>query len=207
MSLDGSVVDEVLADGIPGAWSPDGSTLVFTRVLPSSGWEIRAWTRERGDHRVLPQSASPSLERHPTFSPDGHWLAYSSNDSGRDEVYIRAYPGATQRQQISTDGGVEPAWSRDGREFFYVTGGNTKVRLMGAPFDRDTGRVIGTPHVVIQGPYQVCSPMRCYDVAPDGQHFVMVKQPAVSDDPVNTQMALVLNWFDELKRLAPPSTR
>lgn len=83
--------------------------------------------------------------------------------------------------------------------------GDGKSRLMVAVFDQNTGAVIGQPRVLFDGTYAICSPMRCYDPAPDGQHFVMVKmEPPGSGDPVHQQIALVLNWFDELKRLAPP---
>jgi eukaryotic-like serine/threonine-protein kinase len=209
MRLDGTGTDVLMNDNnVPGAWSPDGSTLVFTRLLASSGWEMREWSRERGDRRLLPPSATPSLERYPTFSPDGRWLAYASNDSGRDQVYVRAYPGMSTRQQISTEGGFAPAWSRDGRELFFMTGANEDARLMVAPFDTGTGAVTAPPRVLLKGPYGICSPMRCYDPAPDGEHFVMIRfPPPGTDDPVNTRIAVVLNWFDELKRLAPASSK
>jgi serine/threonine-protein kinase len=209
MRLDGTATETLIGEnGVPGAWSPDGSTLIFTRLLPSSGWEMREWSRAGGDRRLLPPSPTPALERYPTLAPNGRWLAYASNDSGRDQVYVRAYPGNTQRYQVSTDGGWAPAFSRDGRELFFMTGENANSQLMTVGFDTTTGTVSGPPRVLLKGPYMICSPMRCYDPAPDGRHFVMVKGPPPgTDDPVNTQIAVVLNWFDELKRLAPANAK
>jgi eukaryotic-like serine/threonine-protein kinase len=210
MRLDGTGTDWMMkGEGdVPGAWSPDGSTLAFARLLPSSGWEMREWSQARGDRRLLPAVSTPSLERYPTFSPNGRWLAYASDDAGRDQVYVRPYPGPGQRHQISTDGGYAPVWSGDGREFYFMSGRNEDSQLMVVGFDPETGVVSGQPKVLFRGPYGICSPMRCYDPSPDGQHFIMLKFPPLgSDDPVNTQMAVVLNWFEELKRLAPASAQ
>ena len=209
MRLDGTGTDVLMNDNdVPGAWSPDGSTLVFTRLLPSSGWEMREWSRERGDRRLLPPSATPSLERYPTFSPDGRWLAYASNDSGRDQVYVRAYPGMSTAAADFDRGRLRPclvarrsrALLHDGRQCGRaVDGRSLRYRDRGGdrtatcPFQRSVRHLLA--HAVLRP-------------APDGQHFVMVKFPPTGiDDPVNTQIAVVLNWFDELKRLAPASSK
>jgi serine/threonine-protein kinase len=210
--LDGGPAETIIAGGnnAPGAWSPDGRTLAFTRLLPTSGWEMRVWSADGGDRALHAPSSTPFLERYPTFSPDGRWLAYASDESGRDEVYVQPYPGSG-REQISTGGGLAPAWSRDGRELFYMipSPGNPFVdpvntRLMVVSVSHDSVLVAGPPRFLFEGHYTQCSPMRCYDPAPDGQHFVMVKfsDSPLPNEPVNTQMVVVLNWFDELKRMA-----
>jgi Tol biopolymer transport system component len=111
---DGSGTAERLASSdvqqAPGAWTPDGKTLLFMDgALADDIWTLSL----EGDRRPHPFSQTPFNEQYPDLSPDGRWLAYASNQSGRVEVYVQPYPGPGARQQISVDGGTAPVWSRD----------------------------------------------------------------------------------------------
>ena len=137
-------------------------------------------------------------ERHPMFSPDGQWIAFTSNRSGQDEIYVKAYPGPGGIVQISSEGGSQPLWARDGKELFYRNGDKmTVISVQTEP----TFKMLAAPRILFQGSYYFGSFdwASNYDVTPDGQRFVMVKQPETSA----TQINVVLNWFEELKRLVP----
>jgi Tol biopolymer transport system component len=109
----------------PHSWSPDGHLLAFIEVNPTTGVDI--WVLRMGDpsassgqvRKAQPFLRTPFNESVPRFSPDGRWLAYISNESGRFEVYVQPYPGPGGKWQISTEGGMEPVWNRNGRELFY----------------------------------------------------------------------------------------
>lgn len=204
----GGDVESILSAGagrraIPGSWSPDGRTLVFVTLMPNGTWEIHTFSRAEGDRKLHPSLETPVLERFPTFSPDGRWLAYSSNESGRDEIYVERFPGSTDRHVVSTDGGIAPAWALDGRELFYlVTDTETprRTRMMAVDVKLEPTFSAGIPRMLFEGPYTPGTPMRHYDVAPDGR-FLMLQDTEAPTVPV-TQMVLVLNWFEEMKRLA-----
>jgi hypothetical protein len=135
-----------------------------------------------------------------SLSPDGHWLAYVSDESGQLEVYVRSYPDLEQKWQISTDGGLEPAWSADGRELFYRNKeGN---RMMAVPIRAEPQFSPGRPELLFEGEFAP-SPWfgRNFDVAADGQKFLMVEY-ALPDD-LGGEVKVVVNWFDELDRIAP----
>ena len=100
----------------------------------------------------------------PALSPDGAWIAYTSNRTGRPEVYVERFPGLTDRQPISTDGGAEPLWSRDGRELFYRRGN----AMMVVPLGGSSTLSVGTPRVLFEGSYYATDGSRRYDIAPDG---------------------------------------
>jgi eukaryotic-like serine/threonine-protein kinase len=135
-------------------------------------------------------------EANPTFSPDGRWVAYQSNESGRDEVYVAAFPGPGMKVLVSTEGGAEPVWSRDGQELFYRSGDKMMaVAIMIQPAFRAS-----KPQVLFEKPYAVYGPRNC-DVTPDGQHFLMIKESEQVADV--THINVVLNWQEELKRLVP----
>ena len=102
--------------GYPSSWSPDGRHLAFTR-----DGDIWIANVENGKAAVEPLARTPDIELWPEFSPDGRWLAYGSNASGRNEVYVQPYPGPGPRQQVSLEGGESPAWSPTGRELFFVS--------------------------------------------------------------------------------------
>ncbi|MDA2938462.1 protein kinase, partial [Acidobacteria bacterium AH-259-A15] len=197
---DGSAPEEPLLssdyDKRPSSISPDGKVLAFTEINPDTGEDIWLLPLE-GKSEPKPFLDTPFGEEFAAFSPDGRWLAYQSNESGRDEVYVTAYPDpAGGRWQISTDGGTEPLWARSGKELFYRNGD----KLMAVQIDTASG-LAGTPTLLFEGPYAHFAFAPGYDLAPDNQRFLMVKTPPES---APRQVNVVLNWFQELKRLVPP---
>jgi serine/threonine-protein kinase len=129
-------------------------------------------------------------------------MAYVSDESGRREVYIRTLSGAPHRVQVSSDGGDEPVWSRHGSEIFYRRG----IQMFAVPVTTGSAVTLGQPAVLFEGRYDV-DPFNGdatnYDVFPDGQRFVMVRP---TDDNARSllQLSVVVNWYEELKRLVPP---
>ena len=192
----------------PTSWASDGLALAF--------YEDQTGTQTGRDLWILPVDAdgTPGTpveflatsfeERAATFSPNGRWLAYVSDKSGQDEVYVRPYPSAgPQEHTISTSGGKEPVWSPDGRELFYRTADQVMVVSVdtAGPF-----RYAG-PEVLFVGSYgldtSISGGVPNYDVAPDGQRFLMIKAADTATDDTSTEIVLVLNWIEELKALVP----
>ena len=135
---------------------------------------------------------------HPTLSPDGRWMAYDSDESGRVEVFAQSFPDpGGKRWKISPTSGSEPLWTKGGRELVYRKGDS----VMAVSVDLERGS-IGQPVALFGGRYPD-SPgwtrPRSYDVAPDGQRFLMMRLPAQRPRP---RIAVVLNWFDELRAKA-----
>jgi Tol biopolymer transport system component/predicted Ser/Thr protein kinase len=104
------------------SWSPDGQMLAFVEINPTTGYDI--WVLRMSDRKAQPFLRTPFTEGAPRFSPDGRWLAYVSDESGRFEIYVQPYPGPGGKWQISTEGGTEPMWNPNGRELFYRSGDN-----------------------------------------------------------------------------------
>jgi Tol biopolymer transport system component len=182
----------------PGSWSPDSDVLAFSELDPTTGYDI--WLLDlQGDRKPRPFLQTASNEYGPMFSPDGRWLAYVSDDTGRPEVYVRPYPGPGAKWQISTEGGVEPVWAPNGRELFYRNGD----KMMAAAVETKPMFAAGKPKLLFEGHYAAgFRPIyQDYDVSPDGQRFLMVK--ASEQEQASTQINVVLNWSDELHRLAP----
>jgi len=176
----------------PTSWSPDGQTLAFYRS-PARLREI--WMlRSGGD--ASPFLATPFNERGPMFSPDGHWVAYVSDESGRDEVYVQPYPDGGRIVAISNEGGREPMWSPDGRELFYRLGGQMMVvRVETKPtFSAEE------PRLLFEGTYLQDLNTTNYDVSPDGKRFVMIRP---DEESTLAQIIVIQNWTEELKRLVP----
>ena len=131
----------------------------------------------------------------PALSPDGRWLAYQSDESGRFEVYLRAWPGLGSKVQVSQNGGTEPTWSRDGRELFYRSGGGAEPWLVAAAIEPGSPpRVRSRTPLFSVGSYEFATPHRNYDVFPDGRSFVMVRQgqPGQQAEVVYLQDVLAL---------------
>ena len=182
----------------PASWSPDGKTLAFVEFDPLSGSDI--WLLDVDTARK-PGSARPFLrtpftESAPAISPNGRWLAYQSNESGRFEVYVQPFPEGGRRWQVSTDHGVYPRWSRRGDELFFRSGptraGMTSVSVTWDPdFHPGASRVL----------FDARRYESTFDVSPDGHRFLMM--PMLPPTAGATQMNVVVNWLDELRRQVP----
>ena len=138
----------------------------------------------------------------PEISPNGRYIAYQSEESGRDEIYVRTFPAVDQgRWQISTGGGTRPAWSRKGTELFYLDDSNT---LHTVPVDTSGPTLVaGTPAKVFDAKYAQPNPARHYDVSPDGRWFLVLKPRAADANSTPAHMIAVARWFDELKARVP----
>ena len=144
-----------------------------------------------GERKPVPLLTSMDDTKHPRVSPDAKWLAYVSNESGREEVYVRALAGGGGRVPVSAGGGAEPLWSPDGRRIYYRSGAAlVAATVVTSPALAVTGR-----EKLFEGPYTTDPFHPNYDVAPDGRSFVMLR-------PVegNRQLVMVLNWIEELRR-------
>ena len=179
--------------GLPYSWSPDGQLLAFNK-----GTTI--WVLRLGDRKAAPLRETMFKEGAAQFSPDGRWLAYVSNESGRYEVYVQTYPGPGGKWQISTGGGTEPLWNPTGRELFYRSGD----KMMAADIATHPRFSASRSKVLFAGqflPSPSSVPSANYDVSPDGQRFLMLKPGG--RDQVPTQINIVLNWFEELNSRVP----
>ncbi|HXQ25319.1 MAG TPA: protein kinase [Candidatus Acidoferrales bacterium] len=186
---------------VPFSWSPDGQLMAGVQVAPPAAPEIMVL--RLADHKAQPfqQTQTGAFEDAPQFSPDGRWIAYASDESGRREIYVQPYPGPGGKWQISTDGGTEPLWNHNGRELFYRNGN----RMMAVDIGTQSGFAVGKPRMLFEGPYLkngVGYARPNYDVSPDGQRFLMIK-PIEQEQAAPTQINVVLNWTEELKRLVP----
>jgi Tol biopolymer transport system component len=186
----------------PLSFSPDGQLLTFIEANPKTGYDI--WVLHVSDRKAQPFIRTPFNETVPQFSPlGGRWLAYVSNESGRNEIYVQAYPGPGGKWQISTDGGTEAVWNRNGRELFYRSGN----KMMAVDITAQPSFSAGKPHLLFEGPYlPTPATFPNYDVSLDGQRFLMLK-PAEKTQAQTTQITVVLNWFEELKRRVPAGTK
>jgi serine/threonine-protein kinase len=188
---------------IPYSWSRDGRLLAISRLAPAAAAELcviylddDSTTRSGGTPPVFIRTRA--ADGAPQLSPDGRWMAYASEESGRREIYVQAYPGPGGRWQISNDGGNEPLWSASGRELFYRSGD----RMMAADISTEGEFIAGTPRQLFEGTYLRTSAGYAranYDVSPDAQRFLMLKSVEQKPAPL-TQLHVVLNWSDELKR-------
>jgi Tol biopolymer transport system component len=155
--------------------------------------------------------STPFSEADGDFSPDGRWLAYDSNESGRTEVYVRPFPPGGGKWQVSDGGGAYPRWSRDGRRLFY----RTDDGLMVAPVEIVDGTFrAGKPQRILQGPYRggtaglslAGNSFADYEVGPDGRRFVMFPSAQEAGQGEHPHVTLITHWFDELKRTFATST-
>ena len=179
------------------SWTPDGQTLAFMEINPSTGRDI--WMMRLIDRKSQPFLRTRFTESAARFSPDGRWLAYVSDESGRFEVYVQAYPGPGGKYQVSTEGGTEPVWNPNGRELFYRSGN----KMMAVDVTLQPNFSAGKPKVLFEAPYEPTpATLGNYDVSPDGQRFLMLK-PVEQEQAAPTQIVVVQNWFEELKQKVP----
>jgi serine/threonine-protein kinase len=199
---DGTGSDEQLTDGPNvqfgmASFTPDGTRLVFTEVVPGTGEDVMQLFLE-GTPRAEPLLQTTFAERNAAISPDGRWLAYESNEAGQEEIYVRPFPKvADGHWQISTGGGTDPVWARNGRELFYRDGSSVMAAAveMSPTFEvRGVVRLFDGPYLVFLG--------GSFDVARDGR-FLMMKEATPHDQKPASSLVVVVNWFEELKRLVP----
>ena len=200
-----SAPQPLLAGAIwPSSWSPDGQHLVGSRA-----GDIVVATVHGNRPGARPLFETPYTEQWPEFSPDGRWLAYGSNASRQDEVYVRPYPGPGPEVRVSLSGGESPAWHPNGKELFFLGPGSSANRrsMMSVGFEAGAPPAIGRPKTLFDfDPADLllaCYPLRCYDVAPDGQKFYGLQSRPVPPLPPVTHISLIQNWFEELKAKVP----
>jgi len=205
---DGTGVPQSLTEGRLPQWpmavTSDGSMVVYRQADPNMGMDLYALSlnAERRDTSLI---ATPFTEQNADISPDGRWIAYQSNESSPDQtqVYVRPFPNTDgPRSQVSgTEGGNRPVWARGGGELFYL---DAEGHLMTAPVRPGTDDPgIGTPTRLLDRVYVNAGPGRTYDVAPDDRRFLMVKAVESAGGTGATELVVVLNWFEDLKRLVP----
>jgi Tol biopolymer transport system component len=216
---DGSGVAERLTES-PNAqrassWHPSGRYLAFEEVVPPGQSDVMILPID-GDvgsggkpGKPTPFVNTAAHERQPAFSPDGHWLAFVSDQSGRDEVYVRPFPGPGGQVQISATGGVFPTWSRRRHEIFYTSATSTGTgsrQFMVVPY-----AVVGEsfraekPTLWSSGRHQTRGPQRMFDLHPDGTRFAVAPLEDAGVVGNVDHVTVIFNFFDELRRLAPPS--
>ena len=183
------------------SFSPDGKTLIFTEVNSKTGPDVMQ-LRLDGSPKAEPVIQSNFAEAAGDLSPDGRWIAYTSNESGQNEVYVRPFPKVDGgRWPISTGGGSRPAWSRNGRELFYLA---PNTAMMSVPVQTNPTFSAGNPSKLFDGPWSVVQAAgRTYDVAPDGQRFLMIKDASADRATPSVPINVVVHWTEELKARVP----
>ena len=196
----------------PGSWHPSGKFLAFQEQNPQTGADLMSLTLDGSDATGWKPGTptvfltTPFLEGSPMFSPDGKWIAYLSNESGRNEVYVRPFPGPGGKWQVSTGAADDPTWSRKRPELFFAT---QELRMMVATYSNEVGSFrVDKPTVWSEGRFTARPrpPSRDLDIHPDGERFVVAPgtdQTASKQDKV----VFIFNFFDELRRVAPVSKR
>jgi Tol biopolymer transport system component len=209
--LDGGTPEEplILSDNSVDAWffSPDGGTLLYADWQFGGAQNIGALPlQDRQQARLIfPPKYNVECA---ILSPDGKWIAYDSNESGRPEVYVARYPALEPRERISTDGGLHPLWAPDGRELYYRMGTTAedmeqrflgqKTRVMAVSIETKPGFKAGQPRMLFEGPYFESG----HDIAitPNGKGFVLIRE---NDTTGPKEIEVVVNWPEELKQRVP----
>ena len=198
-AADGSGQPERLSDSefvqIPESWSPDGQTLAFRELSPETGYDIWMLSLD-GERAARPFLQSSSNESHAAFSPNGRWIAYTSDESGRQEVYVRSFPEPGAKRQVSTEGGFDPLWNPNGRELFYRREG----QMIAVETKAEGELVLGTPRLLFESDSHMPQESS-YDVSADGERFVMIDRGESVPPP--RELVLVQNFAEEVKRLVP----
>jgi Tol biopolymer transport system component len=193
---------------IPGSWTPDGKTLAFAQQNPGTGRDVMTLSVDGNEKTGWKPGQTKAFlnttffETDPEFSPDGRWIAYISNESGANEIYVRPFPGPGGKTQISTGGGSLPQWSRTGKELYYVASTRDKIMAVtyaeiGDSFRAEKPRVWSTGQISDRG---------SYIPSPDGKKIGVLKSPgAVDAAPIN-KVEFIFNFLDQLRSKVSSTT-
>jgi Tol biopolymer transport system component len=187
---------------LASAISPGRHALIFTETSPTTGEDVMQLTLDEA-RIVTPLVKTAFSERNGIVSPNGQWLAYEANDSGRFEIFVVPFPEVTgHRETVSTAGGTRPLWGRNGRELFYVSPTGAVMRV---GVERGPSWAATPPTVLVKEGYfaSTGSPGRSYDYDPRQQQFLMIKESDGDGTAAPASIVVVLNWVEELKRLVP----
>lgn len=177
---------------VPESISPNGKTVLFRTTRPGTGSDI--WTLSLEDGKAHALLSAPFNEQYARLSPDGRWLAYTSDESGRNEVYVRPYPALGSLKRVSRAGGSFPVWSHDSRQVYFMSGLDlyaANVSEDGGGFDTDVPHKVSTP--------RIGSRFDMFDLMP-GNRILAVQ---ITPGPPPTAVRLVTGWLDELKQRLP----
>lgn len=199
--VDGSAGDEKLlddgkGDNEPLTWSPDGNVLLYLDSTAETRQDI--WMLQMDDRRHSVVIRTPGSDMDARISPDGRWLAYASDETGRFEVYVVPFPGAQSKLQISTDGGREPVWAHNGHELFF----RHDAQMLSVQVTTQPTFTHTAAKTLFRGTYVATGTSNAeFDVTPDDRYFLMIQRAEDSYAPA--EFSVVLNWFEELKRRVP----
>jgi serine/threonine-protein kinase len=185
----------------PYSISPDGTALVLREDSPQTRSDLLWLSLAPGSHVPRPLVQTMYREANGELAPNGRWLAYQSDESGRDEIYVRPFPDVSGgRWQVSTSGGRTPLWARTGRELFYRS---LDGAVMGVQVQSGPGWRSGPPAQILPPRYYDGTGLigRTFDISSDGQRFLMIKESGSQSE--SSQVVVVQNWFEELQRLVP----
>jgi Tol biopolymer transport system component len=190
---------------LPYSFSSDGKVLITGELGASSTKADIGMLSMEGNHARKALLQEKFDEVQPKISPDGQWMAYSSTESGQNEVYVRPFPDIDKgKWQASTSGGSSPLWAPNGRELFYLSNDNS---VMAVPVDFKPALNLGTPKILFRSTYIAAGPTSGtpWDINSDGKRFLMMKGPesSVSTGGGPRKINIVLNWLEELKQRVP----
>ncbi len=182
----------------PFSVSPDGRYIAYMRYDPKSNnwdiWALPTFPDKAGEQKPFPVVATNFVDVTPAFSPDGKWLAYANDETGRQEVYIQPFPSSAGRWQVSTAGGVRPKWRNDGKELFFFS---SDQQIMTVDIRQNGSSLqLGTPHALFKA-NAVNAPNGPYTVSADGKKFVI---NTVMSQSVTEPLTLIINWTADLKQ-------
>ncbi len=208
MPADGSGAAEDLVKGesgwrTPVSFAPDGTQLTMNVTSPGTDYDIWVVALD-GERKARPLVRTPYDERNARFSPDGRYIAYESDETGRSQLYVQAYPGPGGKRQVSTEGGFDARWSRTGREILYRAGDRAE-KMMVVEIETRPELRVGRPRLLFETRQELGLGGADYDITPDGQRFIVIK--AGPRESQQAHLELVLNWFDELRRRVPSGKR
>ena len=194
----------------PYSFTLDGKRLAYADLSPATGYDIWTVPIDGGGAglragKAEPFLQTPSDEQHPSFSPDGRWLAYASNDTGTYQVYVRAFPDTGGKWPVSNDGGAQPMWSRTSRELFFRSGDNQIMvagyTVEGDSFVPDKPRVWSEKRMANVG-----NLAPTFDLAPNGDRIAAImSSERPEDQQARNHVIFLENFFDEVRRRAPVS--